>query len=302
MQIAVIIPVYNAAAFLKKAVDSALQQSAVKEVILIEDHSSDNSLTVCQAICQKHSKVKLFRHKDGQNHGPGASRNLGIQKAKTPYIAFLDADDYYLPNRFNTAIQFFKATTKIDGVYEAIGTDFYTTLGQQKYIDQGNLRITTMTKKIKPNHLFETFIIGDCGYFHLNGLLVKKELLLKCGLFDESLIQAEDTDLILKMSLKGQLIPGNLKEPVAMRGVHNNSIFDTEKAIPYRHKFNQKWFRRMLENNWSSTINRVLLKRKLVYHPLIRKYQHIPLIRKVLKLILFIILIFRHPKLLFKII
>ena len=61
MTISVIIPVYNAAAFLEKAVHSALQFEEVQEVLLIEDQSTDHSLEVCKKLAQENSKIKLFQ-------------------------------------------------------------------------------------------------------------------------------------------------------------------------------------------------------------------------------------------------
>jgi glycosyltransferase involved in cell wall biosynthesis len=63
----------------------------------VEDKSPDNALEVCLKLAEKYQRVKLYQHPDQQNHGAGASRNLGIEKATGEFIAFLDADDYYLP-------------------------------------------------------------------------------------------------------------------------------------------------------------------------------------------------------------
>lgn len=101
IEISVIIPVYNAAEFLEKAVKSAAYFDEVKEIILAEDQSTDHSLEICRRLVSEIPKVKLFQHPNGENRGAGASRNLGIDHATSDFIAFLDADDYYLPNRFD---------------------------------------------------------------------------------------------------------------------------------------------------------------------------------------------------------
>src|SRR5690554_4082261 len=99
-QVSVIIPVYNAANFVTQAVESAVVLGEVGEVIVVEDGSPDNALDICRELADKYSKVKLFQHPNGENRGPGASRNLGIMNASFDFISFLDADDWYLPNRF----------------------------------------------------------------------------------------------------------------------------------------------------------------------------------------------------------
>ncbi|MGZ5196876.1 MAG: glycosyltransferase family 2 protein, partial [Kaistella sp.] len=64
MKISVIIPVYNAAAFLRKAVESALKHTEVEEVVLIEDASPDHSLEICKELVSENKKVKLFQNKN----------------------------------------------------------------------------------------------------------------------------------------------------------------------------------------------------------------------------------------------
>ena len=124
--VSIVIPVYNAESYLRKAVESAVNLVEVGEIILIEDQSPDNALALAVSLEQEFDKVKLFQHPDKKNHGAGASRNLGIQKASCEYIAFLDADDYYLPNRFVKDKLVFKTNYNCDGVYSAVGTHFYS--------------------------------------------------------------------------------------------------------------------------------------------------------------------------------
>ena len=99
-RVSVVTPVYNAAEFVTRAVESALAQPETGEVLLIEDNSPDNSLRVCRELAEKHEKVRVLRHPDGGNHGAGASRNLGMQNARFDYIGFVDADNFDLLNRF----------------------------------------------------------------------------------------------------------------------------------------------------------------------------------------------------------
>lgn len=130
--ISVIIPVYNASRFLRKSVESALRFEEVKEIILAEDCSTDNSLEICKELASENSKIKLFQHPDKGNHGAGATRNLGIEKASQNFIAFLDADDYYLPNRFDAEKELFK-NSEIHGIFGAIGVEYLTEKGKEEY-------------------------------------------------------------------------------------------------------------------------------------------------------------------------
>lgn len=115
---------YNAAEWPAEAVSSVVNQEYVHEVILSEDCTSDNSLAVCTALTINNPKVRLVRHPDGKNHGAGATRNLGVLNTQCDCIAFLDADDICLPNRFNVPMSLLEQNPLVDGVYEAIGTMF----------------------------------------------------------------------------------------------------------------------------------------------------------------------------------
>ena len=146
MKISVITPVYNAEKYITQAVESALRFDEVYEVILVEDQSPDNALEVCKKLAQKYDRVKLFQHPDKGNHGAGASRNLGLEKATGDFIAFLDADDYYLPNRFEAEKELFK-NPDVEGVYGAIGVHYYSEKAKDQYYSIFGDRLTTVYRK-----------------------------------------------------------------------------------------------------------------------------------------------------------
>ena len=92
--ISIIVPIYNAENFIKKCVDSLLNQTKKElEIILINDGSTDNTLKILKEY--KDKRIKLFSNK---NQGIGKTRNFGISKATSKYIMFCDSDDYYEPN------------------------------------------------------------------------------------------------------------------------------------------------------------------------------------------------------------
>lgn len=243
MNVCVIIPVYNAEAFLEKAVLSALSQKETAEVILIEDKSTDKSFYLCEKLSKENPKVKLLQHEDKGNHGAGASRNIGIMYSDFEYISFLDADDYYLPNRFKQAKQIFESDPLAEGVYEAVGTHYYDSKTKELFIksrgvklSEANTYLSTIYSPVNSDQLFYHFIKGDIGYFHTDGITIKKSLFNKTGLFNTDLRLSQDSNLYVKMCYKGKLVAGELTKPVAMRGVHNNnrSIGNTKEKKKYR--------------------------------------------------------------------
>ncbi|HID97923.1 MAG TPA: glycosyltransferase family 2 protein, partial [Thermodesulfobacteriaceae bacterium] len=199
MQFSVVIPVYNAEKYVTSAVESALKQRECGEVILVEDKSPDDALKVCRDLEKKHDRVKLYRHEGGENRGAGISRNLGIEKSRYDYVAFLDSDDYYLPDRFRKTVEVLSRHPSADGVYEAVGCDFENEEARSRYFVTHSTEITTITEPIDPEKLFYYMMSGKYGHIHLNGFVGKKETLLKVGMFP-SLRLHQDMVFFMKLA------------------------------------------------------------------------------------------------------
>jgi len=228
LEVSVIIPVYNAEKFLQKAVESAVYLEEVGEIILIEDQSPDNVLALAVSLEQQFDKVKLCQHHDKKNHGAGASRNLGIQEASCAYIAFLDADDYYLPNRFVRDKLVFETHDNCDGVYSAVGTHFYTQEGKIQFFDKGfgYQEILTLTGEVQPEELFAVLFNRHqnvTGEFCTNGITVKKSVFNKVGYFNTVLKLRQDIHLWRRLAGFCDLYPGEIITPTAMRGIHDSN-------------------------------------------------------------------------------
>jgi hypothetical protein len=224
--ISVIIPVYNAAAFVAKAVASALMLEEVKEVLLIEDGSTDNSLAICKGLEKENDKISLFTHVNNLNKGAGASRNVGIENAKADFIAFLDADDYYLPNRFEAEKSIFETQPDVDGVYGALGFHYYSEGGKQKYERASFSKLTTLNGKPSPNELFLslTWLHPEInGHFHIVALTLKRDIFDNKAEKFSNLTMHEDTVFIMQLSLNCRLQAGIIDRPVALRGVHDEN-------------------------------------------------------------------------------
>lgn len=229
-KVSVIIPFYNAREFIARAVESALAQPETGEVLLIEDGSPDGGLEVCQSLAQKYSRVRLFQHPNGQNLGPSASRNLGILNAACPYIAFLDADDYYLPGRFQKTAEVFAASGRVDGVYEALGVTYQNDAVKELFLSSNLRELTTVTQAIDPENLFDELMTGKSGYFSFDAFTGKKEIFFRVGMFREDIRFLEDSDLLFKLCAKAKLYPGNINTPIAVRQVHENNRITTRLA------------------------------------------------------------------------
>ena len=215
-QVSVIIPVYNAEKYLQKAVESALQFKEVQEVILVEDKSPDNAMVLCEKLALQDNRVQVYTHPNNENRGAGASRNLGIEKSTCEFVAFLDADDWYLPNRFDIEKVLFKYQN-IDGIYGATG--FY--YQKSNLIDIGKL--TTVKKDVSTNDLLYEFLKPNGGRFTTDAITIRKELLSKTGLFDVNLKLHQDSELFAKFIYFGNLVEGIVEKPIAYRRVHTDN-------------------------------------------------------------------------------
>lgn len=101
-----IIIVYNGADFLAEAVDSVLAQSFEDwELLIADDGSRDASLAIATDYAERHpDRIRSLRHPDHGNHGMSATRNLGIAAARGRYVAFLDCDDVWLPDKLQDQV------------------------------------------------------------------------------------------------------------------------------------------------------------------------------------------------------
>lgn len=99
--ITVIIPVYNGEKYVRRAVESVVNQprKCAAEVLLVNDGSTDRSGTICDNLAEEFDNVRVI-HKE--NGGVSSARNLGIASADTKYIAFLDCDDWWMPDFLDT--------------------------------------------------------------------------------------------------------------------------------------------------------------------------------------------------------
>ena len=226
MKISVITPVYNAEKYITNAVESALQFDEVFEIILVEDQSPDKALDVCKRLAEKYERVKLFQHPDKGNHGAGASRNLGLAKATGDFIAFLDADDYYLPNRFEAEKELFK-NPEVEGVYGAIGVHYYSEKAKDQYFEIFGDRLTTVYKKHSPKDVFrgQLGMLGSFGLFSIDALTIRKSALDQklSPMMKTHLRLHQDTEFLFRLSYHLDLYPGILDEAVANRGVHESN-------------------------------------------------------------------------------
>lgn len=149
--VSIITPSYNSSKFISSTINSVLEQTYLNwEMIIIDDCSNDNSNEIIGTYCKKDDRIKLIRL--NKNVGPAIARNIGIELATGKYIAFLDADDLWLPNKLEKQIQFMEKTDVL-----LCYSSYYIINENDKIIDQFIIPL----KKIKYKDLLKRCIIGN---------------------------------------------------------------------------------------------------------------------------------------------
>lgn len=180
MDISVVIPSYNREATLSRALNSVLNQSsAVDEVIVVDDGSSDNSAAVIQ---QQFPTIKLIQQ---PNQGVSAARNTGINAASGDWIALLDSDDEWLPEKIATIRQ-----AQINNPEEIL---FHS---DEIWIRNGS-RVNQMNKHAKYGGDIFKYCLPLC-VISPSAVVIHRSVFEQIGFFNEKLPACEDYDLWLR--------------------------------------------------------------------------------------------------------
>jgi len=183
--ISVIIPTFNRAHLLRRAVKSVLNQTYARfEVIIINDGSSDDTKEVISQFDDER-----IRYKNQKNKGVSAARNKGIMLARGEYIAFLDDDDEWFPRKLERQVHAFaRAPKKVGLVYT--GFKF-------KIFDSSMLPPNFLLTRNGNVHR-HLFSIDSCAIPSI--IMVRKSCFEKCGKFNENLLAGEDRDFGFRLS------------------------------------------------------------------------------------------------------
>ncbi len=101
--VSIIIPAYNAEKFIAESIESVINQTYTNwELLIVDDGSTDNTKAIIKSFCAKDARIQYFWQQNGKQ---GKARNLALQHALGVYIAFLDADDVWLPQKLDIQLQ-----------------------------------------------------------------------------------------------------------------------------------------------------------------------------------------------------
>lgn len=222
----VIIPTYNRASFLPKAILSIFQQTYTDfELIVIDDGSTDETQHVLK---QFEGKIKIFFQ---ENKGPSAARNLGIQKANGLYISFLDSDDLWTPKKLQIQMEWIQRNPDIKICY----TD-------EIWIRNG-IRVNPKKQHQKYNGWFLVKMLPLC-LISPSSVLIHSEIFKTVGMFDETLPVCEDYDLWLRINVRYPIT--FIPEPLIIKlGGHEDQLSRKYWGID---RFRVKALEKLLKN------------------------------------------------------
>ncbi len=214
MKLSIIIPIYNVSQYIDVCLRSLYEQTLQDiEIILVDDHGQDDSITKAQAFITQQQATNIRILTTPENAGPGIARNVGIQAAQGEYIGFIDSDDFILPTMFEKLIAE-ADKQKADLCYcqiKRVGAvrqeKVYKNLPQPA--EKRDLLLTLQTYAV-------TFIY-------------RREWLIAEGVLFPAFRVAEDTNFLIKCILRAQRF-ASVDEPLYLYRIHPASLTTTSDA------------------------------------------------------------------------
>lgn len=213
----VLIPIYNAAKTLRETVESALQQTyPYLEILLLEDGSSDSSLEIAHSLAKTDSRIRVIENRE--NKGIVFTRNHGFRQASGKYIALLDADDIWLPEKIELQIK----------KLQSEDADLCYTAYELFQTEESGSKIYSVPTTVSFNELLKENFIGA------STICVKKELALSHPMNPE--YAHEDYVFLLDLLHSGIRAVGINQVLMRYRVAANSRSGDKKKASQNRWK------------------------------------------------------------------
>ncbi len=231
MKVSVIIPVYNAAPYIAETLRSVQHQTMSDfEVILVDDHGQDDSMSVAQTVVGDDPRFRFIE--TPENAGPGVARNFGIKAAKGEYIAFLDSDDLweekFLENLFsaaeNTPHSSLLTPHSFDLTYCQLK---YRGGGKDGQVHRNPVMQNGVIAPAARKHFLQHFVTFSVCF------LYRRDFLLSNELFFPAKRNSEDTNFLTRCLLLADTI-ACVDEPLYIYNVREESL--TTGHNPQRYK------------------------------------------------------------------
>ena len=220
----IVIPLYNKAIYIENTLKNVLNQTFKDyEIIIINDGSTDNS--EIKVLEFNDSRIQLFNQK---NQGASVARNLGIEKANSDYIAFLDADDYWFPNHLETLKKLINDFPQA-GLY---ASRYIFKVSEKKKILNSFLGITENFSGIVPDFFYSSLVNRIAL---TSAVVVPKRVFDKTGFFNIDISSGQDLDLWIRIAVLFPVaITGNItveynamdNSSLSNKNIHDKKLID----------------------------------------------------------------------------
>lgn len=185
--VSVIIPAYNRVAYIDQTVNSVLNQThPAVELIVVDDGSTDGTFEKLRAFG---AAIRLLTHDGHVNKGQSAALNLGLTEASGRYIAILDSDDYWAPDKLERQVAYLEAHPEIGLVY----CNGY-------HVDDRGRELFPFHPEGHSEPNDPNSVLLDCYMLLPQSSLVRTEAFRRAGLFDEALRAAQDHDMLIRIA------------------------------------------------------------------------------------------------------
>ena len=184
-KVTTVIPAYNVEHYIREAIESVLFQTYKDiELIVVDDGSTDRTTEIVKNFG---SKIEYVRH--AENKGLSVARNTGIRQAKGKYLAFLDADDIWIPTKIEEQVKLLEGNEDLALVYSNCHK-----------IDRSGAHMGMLLDSVK---LHRGFVLKDLllsSFITTSSVVIKKQVLDEIGVFDEHFFVSQDFDLYLRIA------------------------------------------------------------------------------------------------------
>lgn len=242
--VSVIMPTYNRSSTILRAVESVIKQTYSNwELYIVDDAGNDDTFKVIFEHYHNDSRIHYLRN--SENKGPAFSRNVGIKHSSGDYYAFLDSDDEWICTHLEEALTALKRNNYMISSalwYEKICEKKICILQSEWYKQSlnhivRNLKVDINSDIILFKNNFYEYIINTGFYcFHINTIVMKKEVIDTVGLFDDSLKASEDMDLLYRIFENYNLLLINKPHFIYHFGTDNIYAFN-ERSTVFEKKF-----------------------------------------------------------------
>lgn len=239
--VSIIIPTYNYAHYIQRAIDSALAQTYANiEILVVDDGSTDNTLAI---LAQYGDRIRVFHQ---PNQGASVARNLGISKAEGEYIAFLDADDAYLPENIAKKTAYLSENSEYQWCYSnCVWKDSHGIV-----LQQGDAMPQTLIAQKAEGEVLDQAIAG--ALLGSNLFLFHRDVLHAIGGFDEKLKVLEDYALYVFAAARFPI--GYVDEVLVEIHAHTGSLSQSGK---WRGYISRWYLNQRIQRHFADAIVRV---------------------------------------------